>query len=74
MNFARRVITLRLLMGVALGAVAGFSYYYFFGCSSGCAITSSPVNSILYGMLFGGFLLFKDKKPVESRADNSQVQ
>ena len=46
------------------GAVAGFLYYKFVGCASGtCMITSSPVNSTLYGAflfwLIGG--MFKDQ-------------
>jgi len=51
---------LRLLLGIIAGAVAGYAYYYFIGCSSGtCAITSNPVNSTLYGVLFGGLLFYK---------------
>jgi phage shock protein E len=46
-----------ILIGSLLGVVAGFSYYYFVGCASGtCAITSSPVNSSLYGAFMGGLL------------------
>jgi len=31
----------RPFLGIALGSLAGFSYYYFVGCTSGsCAITS----------------------------------
>lgn len=46
------------LLGILAGAIAGWSYYYFIGCSSGnCAITSRPVNSTLYGALMGGLLL-----------------
>ena len=54
-----------LLIGVALGAIVGYAYYYFIGCASGqCAITSSPVNSTVYGMIMGGLALdlFKQKK------------
>ena len=52
-------------IGIALGAAAGYSYWYFVGCTSGtCAITSSPVNSSLYGAVMGGLLLsmFTSKK------------
>lgn len=52
-------------MGALGGAVVGFGYWYAVGCSSGtCAITSSPVNSTLYGALMGGLLLtiIKDEK------------
>ena len=54
-----------LLIGVALGAIGGYAYYFYIGCASGqCAITSSPVNSTLYGMVLGGLALdlFKSKK------------
>lgn len=45
------------IIGTIAGAVAGWCYWYFSGCSSGsCAITSSPVNSTLYGALLGGIL------------------
>lgn len=47
----------RTLAGIAAGAVLGYAWYYFIGCSSGsCAITSKPLNSTLYGALMG-FLL-----------------
>ena len=47
-----------IAIGVALGAIGGYAYYYFVGCASGtCAITSKPVNSTLYGMFMGGLLL-----------------
>ena len=39
------------------GALAGLGYYYLVGCSTGsCAITSSPINSMIY-MGFVGWLL-----------------
>lgn len=44
-----------ILLGVGLlaGGVGGFCYWYFVGCTTGCAITSSPVNSTLYGSVMG---------------------
>jgi hypothetical protein len=46
------------LIGILVGALGGFAYYYFMGCSSGtCAITSRPLNSDLYGAFLGGVLL-----------------
>jgi phage shock protein E len=45
------------LIGVVLGAAGGYAYYYFVGCNSGsCAITSSPINSTIYGTIMGGLL------------------
>lgn len=54
-----------IIIGVAVGAIAGYLYYYFIGCSSGtCAITSRPLNSTIYGAVMGGLLfnLFQNKK------------
>jgi hypothetical protein len=45
-------------LGVILGGLAGFLYYYFVGCASGsCAITSNPYMSIIWGGLLGLFLI-----------------
>ena len=53
------------LLGIIVGSIAGYLYYYFVGCASGtCRITSSPINSTLYGALMG-FLLFSMFKPKE---------
>ena len=50
------------IIGVIIGALAGWCYWYFVGCTSGtCAITSKPVNSTVYGALIGG-LLFSSLK------------
>ena len=53
------------LAGLILGAIAGWSYWYFVGCSSGtCPISSKPINSSLYGAITGALalsLLKKDK-------------
>ncbi len=47
-----------VFLGALLGAIAGFLYWKFIGCSSGtCAITSKPLNSTLYGALLGGTLI-----------------
>jgi hypothetical protein len=45
-------------LGITIGGLAGFLYYYFVGCSSGtCAITSNPYMSIIWGGLLGLFLV-----------------
>lgn len=46
------------IAGILLGAVAGYLYYRFVGCSSGtCAITAHPINSTLYGAMMGGLFV-----------------
>jgi hypothetical protein len=43
-------------LGITLGGIAGFLYYYFVGCTSGtCAITSNPYIRTAAGILFGFF-------------------
>ena len=49
-------------LGIVLGAAAGWAYWYWWGCTEGCAITSSPVNSSLYGGLMGALLVNSFKK------------
>jgi F0F1-type ATP synthase assembly protein I len=53
------------ILGILLGAIFGYLYYYFVGCASGtCNITSKPLNSTLYGAMMGGLLFnFFEKKP-----------
>lgn len=44
-------------IGIIVGAIAGYLYYFYVGCASGtCAITSKPLNSTLYGALMGGLV------------------
>lgn len=54
---------LLLLIGLAVGALAGLLYWQFVGCNSGsCAITSNPFNSTAYGSIMGGLLFSIFKK------------
>ncbi len=48
--------------GVITGAIAGWMYWYFIGCSNGhCLIASNPLVSTPYGALMGGiaFSMFR---------------
>jgi len=52
--------------GAVLGAATGYAYWYYIGCMSGsCAITSSPINSSLYGGVMGGLFvsIFQKETP-----------
>jgi hypothetical protein len=46
-----------MVSGLAIGAIAGYLYWYYIGCTSGtCPITSKAPNSTLYGVVMGGLL------------------
>lgn len=49
----RRVRTGLFALG---GIIGGLVYYYFFGCTTGCAITSSPLMTALYMGVIGCLL------------------
>ena len=53
---------LRPLLFVGGGAVVGLLYYRFFGCTSGCAITSSPWVTMAYMGVIGWLLSGITKK------------
>lgn len=59
-------------MGLAavIGAVAGYSYYYFIGCNTGhCPITGDPTVSTIYGGIMGLLVAFPGKKKTEKKTD-----
>jgi hypothetical protein len=54
---------IRISLFVMLGAIGGYAYYYFIGCSSNaCPITSNPYISSGYGMMIGLLMSFDTKK------------
>jgi len=59
-----------------VGALAGYSYYYYVGCNRGCAITVNPFISTAYGA-FAGFLfidwksIFNKNKKIEDVKDKN---
>lgn len=61
MNFFKKNIL--GILGAALGAVGGYAYYHFIGCSSGsCPITSNPYMSVIFGAVIGYLFLDLFKK------------
>ena len=46
----------RIGIFVAAGALAGLGWYYLFGCSGNCAVTSSPWMTMIYVGTIGALL------------------
>ena len=56
----------RLGLFVAAGALAGLGWYYLFGCSGNCAVTSSPWMTMAYMGVIGGLLRVVTEKKKEA--------
>jgi len=59
-----------IVSGILLGAVSGFFYWKFWGCTNGCAIKSVWWRMSLWGAVMGGLLMsmlydFLNRKKVE---------
>lgn len=54
------------IIGILIGAIAGYAYYYFVGCASGtCPISSKPLNSTAYGAMMGALLFNSFEKDAQ---------
>jgi hypothetical protein len=65
MEVSRSVIVQwsKRILPVAIGALGGYAYYYFIGCSNGlCPISSNPYISTAYGGVIGALLIPRKKK------------
>lgn len=50
---SRKKSRIRAAIFTLVGALVGFLYYRFFGCTNGCAITSNPYLTTLYTAFIG---------------------
>jgi hypothetical protein len=60
------------LLGLLLGALSGYLYYFYIGCYSGtCPITSQPGPSTMYGAVMGALILNSFKKSKKTEEEGS---
>jgi hypothetical protein len=53
----KRKRMIKIIAGIVIGGLLGFTYYKFVGCASGaCPLTSHPWISTLYGALMGALI------------------
>ncbi len=58
-----------------LGALGGFAYYYFIGCSSGsCPISSNPWVSTSYGALIGIVMTMGSRRETVQKKSGEEFQ
>ncbi len=63
-----------IVIGAIVGAIGGYLYYCFIGCASGsCAITSKPINSMLYFSIMGG-VVASIIKPNTDKAKENEIE
>jgi len=63
-----RIIPLTAMIGIVVGAIGGYIYYWQVGCASGtCPLTSNPYLTMLWGAVMGYLVgdMFTKKKPTE---------
>lgn len=59
-----------MILGVVVGVISGYLYWYFIGCSSGvCPITSSPIKSSFFGAVLGGLMFSPNKNKNKKEED-----
>lgn len=64
-----------MLSGLVVGAILGYTYYYYIGCTTGsCAITSNPFISTAYGGLIGLVFMWPAKEKEIDENDGEETQ
>lgn len=62
------------IIGGLIGAVAGWLYWKYVGCTSGtCPITSRPLSSTIYGAILGA-LIFNTAAPQMKKSNPGTEQ
>jgi len=62
---------LKISIGVIIGAIAGYTYYYFWGCTNGCPLQSNWTVMTAYGA-FAGFVLTLPGKKKKNDNENKE--
>ena len=66
---------IKMLSGLVIGTILGYTYYYYIGCASGtCAITSNPYISSAYGAMMGLVLMWPNQDKESGKDDGEEIQ
>ena len=70
--FTKKAI-MKILIGIGIGSIAGYAYYYFVGCQGGgCPLSSNWLSTTLFGAFFGFVMMFPDKNKAKKENDNKE--
>ena len=50
-----------------IGSALGFAYASFLGCDSACSLTSSSLNTSIYGAFAGAIIAFPINKKIKKK-------
>ncbi len=67
--------SVKYIVGIVVGGLAGYVYYYFIGCASGaCPITGNPYISTAYCAVIGLLLVsaFSPKKKTVNQEEENK--
>lgn len=53
---------IKIILFMVVGAVLGYTYFYFFGCETNCSLKSDWRITTFYGSVIGLILAFPTKK------------
>lgn len=56
LEYKMKKYLINIAVGIIIGGILGYLYYYFVGCSGSCPITSNWMISVLYGAFLGAII------------------
>jgi len=71
----KRAFPVYEIIGIGIGAIGGFLYYQFYGCTSGsCPLNSNPWITTIWGALMGYLFvgIFKPSKKSGNKASSNK--
>lgn len=72
-DFAKKIFSIRVLIGVLAGGALGYAYYHFIGCRGGsCPMWADPLRSSLVGAAFGAILLFDTRSKADPKSEEEK--
>ena len=63
------------ILGISVGSILGFLYWYYIGCASGtCPLTAKWYSSSAFGAIFGYLIIGQIIDMKNKNRENEQIQ